>query len=799
MAAPAIRLASVAWDVEIEAADIDCPDGSERVEVAPSCDGEPLGPLLLPSADGVLAADVLSDAVAARHAWELLRHFLERHVYPALTIEREPLGAAVVARDGVVLGRVPPGSEDTLAERLHDAVGWTVFLQELWGRPDLAAADFYLDAEPPAHGDARRWIQVEVARELERLVPAESTWMEVAIGGAAVTAMPAPARPEAIRAAINGALGFEACRVAVREGILGVPLDDARTLRERLADRAAGRDGRAAGADPVVLGQRSAGQLDSSVSRLMRLPSGAAASLVAAARAAGEPVIERNGGHLGVVYSPGVTWARPSPAPAATNGRPPADGPLSAAHFDAVFAQRDPWSYSSPYERRKYEQTLALLPDGHIGHLLELACAEGHSTADLAHRADRVVATDISPLALERARERCSELDNVEFRLHDLFAEELPGRFDVVVCSEVLYFARSLEALHDTCRRIAEGLRHGGRLVTAHANLVADDPLSPGFDWGLPFGARVIGEALAAAGLQLEHELVTPYYRVQHLRRPRRIASHITAKRPIRQRGDAAGEIPDDVLRRFLPHGGAPVAAEPDHGRETHRLPILMYHRIAPEGEPSTRRYRTTPDEFEQQLAHLRDRGFRSATFEEWAEARTARRPLEGRAVLLTFDDGYQDFADHAAPLLERYGFEANVFLVTDRVGGINAWDEDAGERVRLMDWGPIRELEAAGVRFGAHTATHPRFTELSLTAVAEEVSQARAALFQHLRQPLCVLAYPWGLGDEGIGRLVGGCGYWAAVTSGGGTAGREDDMLWLPRVEMVGGEGLGPLRAHGL
>ena len=82
-----------------------------------------------------------------------------------------------------------------------------------------------------------------------------------------------------------------------------------------------------------------------------------------------------------------------------------------------------------------------------------------------------------------------------------------------------------------------------------------------------------------------------------------------------------------------------------------------MYHRVSNEFTSATRRWTVTPDEFEEQLAHLRDAGYSSIDIDEWADAGSENRAVAGRTVLLTFDDGYADFAEHALPLLERYGF----------------------------------------------------------------------------------------------------------------------------------------------
>jgi SAM-dependent methyltransferase len=104
------------------------------------------------------------------------------------------------------------------------------------------------------------------------------------------------------------------------------------------------------------------------------------------------------------------------------------------AYWESFFrAGEDPWQYDNPYEKIKYEQTLALLPAGAIGNALELACAEGHFTIRLASRVDRLIAADISPTAVDRARARCAGAPNVEFQVLDFLSEELPRDLSLLV------------------------------------------------------------------------------------------------------------------------------------------------------------------------------------------------------------------------------------------------------------------------------------------------------------------------------------------------------------------------------
>jgi peptidoglycan/xylan/chitin deacetylase (PgdA/CDA1 family) len=103
---------------------------------------------------------------------------------------------------------------------------------------------------------------------------------------------------------------------------------------------------------------------------------------------------------------------------------------------------------------------------------------------------------------------------------------------------------------------------------------------------------------------------------------------------------------------------------EPDR---LNRLRVLTYHRI---GDPSSQPeqypglFSATPEDFDSQLAHL-TRRYRPVSIARVLEARRGGRPLPPRAVLVTFDDGYRDFAELAWPALRRHGVPATLFVPT--------------------------------------------------------------------------------------------------------------------------------------
>lgn len=430
--------------------------------------------------------------------------------------------------------------------------------------------------------------------------------------------------------------------------------------------------------------------------------------------------------------------------------------------------------------------TLELLPQAPIAAALEVGCAEGHFTVELARRADNVVALDISAIALRRAAERCAAagLANVEFARHDIVADPLPGGFDLVVCSELLYYTRDLRTLRSVASKLEGAVRRGGALVHAHAHLVVDDPGQPGFDWELPFGARVIGETLAAArGLRLEEELRTPYYRVQRLRRAR--GGMLRRSRRALRRSAQAADPPPDVRRHFLPHGGRPAAA--GRAAAVERVPILMYHRVAPDCPEPARPWCVHPVAFAEQLDYLREVGYQPISLDDWHHHALGHRPLAGRSVVITFDDGYRDFAEHAWPALEQRRLPALVFLPTGHVGGTNAWDAGMGMDAELLGWDEIRALEGRGVRFGSHTASHSPLTGISVQEAEAELTASRARLREELRTPLDAIAYPYGDVDPAVEHLAGACGYAFGLTCRAAGATFDDHPLHLPRIEVAG------------
>ncbi|MBM7412983.1 LmbE family N-acetylglucosaminyl deacetylase/protein-L-isoaspartate O-methyltransferase [Clavibacter michiganensis] len=143
--------------------------------------------------------------------------------------------------------------------------------------------------------------------------------------------------------------------------------------------------------------------------------------------------------------------------------------PSAAERFDAAYARaEDPWRVTTRwYERRKRLATLAALPDERYGRALEIGCSIGVTTAGLAERVDELLAVDVAPTAVERARVRLADAPHVRLEVRDVGADWPAGGFDLVVMSEVGYYLDDA-AFDRVLAVLPEALGAAGTLVACH-------------------------------------------------------------------------------------------------------------------------------------------------------------------------------------------------------------------------------------------------------------------------------------------------------------------------------------------
>ncbi|WP_048861933.1 polysaccharide deacetylase family protein, partial [Acidisphaera rubrifaciens] len=185
--------------------------------------------------------------------------------------------------------------------------------------------------------------------------------------------------------------------------------------------------------------------------------------------------------------------------------------------------------------------------------------------------------------------------------------------------------------------------------------------------------------------------------------------------------------------------------------------------------------------------ALLRHRGCRPLSSAALRWHMGARTPPPDGSVLITFDDGYRDFADCAWPLLREAGFTAEVFIPTAAIGGTADWDAAYGAAAPLLDWAAVAALAQEGVVFGSHFATHLDATTLSTAALADQLAGSRAAIETRLGRVPLACAAPFGAVDERFAWLAAGAGYHIGFSCRAARAGLDDPPLLVPRITVAG------------
>jgi peptidoglycan/xylan/chitin deacetylase (PgdA/CDA1 family) len=223
------------------------------------------------------------------------------------------------------------------------------------------------------------------------------------------------------------------------------------------------------------------------------------------------------------------------------------------------------------------------------------------------------------------------------------------------------------------------------------------------------------------------------------------------------------------------------------------RVPILMYHEVTPTPIERYRKYSLTPGELAAQLAWLRARHYTAVDLGTVAAAWRGGGTLPRRPVVLTFDDGSRDCLEHAVPVLLAHGFTATFFVVAGLVGATSRWlSAERGFELPLADWPALRAAEREGMRCEAHSVTHPRLATLPDDACRGELSRGRALIEDALGHAVRHLAYPFGSNSARTRELAREAGYETACTTSEAIATSGDDLLGLPRVPVLGTEGMG-------
>jgi peptidoglycan/xylan/chitin deacetylase (PgdA/CDA1 family) len=240
---------------------------------------------------------------------------------------------------------------------------------------------------------------------------------------------------------------------------------------------------------------------------------------------------------------------------------------------------------------------------------------------------------------------------------------------------------------------------------------------------------------------------------------------------------------------RLLKHGvyrtiGEAVAGVGVLNGANDALRVLLYHKV---NDGPAAPLTVSVSLFDEQLSMLRELGYSVVDLDAVLAHYRDGRPLPRRPVLITFDDGYRDSLDNAAPMLERRGYPSVIFVPIAYLDGVLPLPHERpfalrGRHNRTLDWAALAELEAAGMRVESHGISHSPLPELANDAAARELMLSKQRLEERLGRPVCAFAYVKGAVGRHHLPLVAQAGYELGFTSTPGQNAPGADRLRLRR-----------------
>jgi len=216
----------------------------------------------------------------------------------------------------------------------------------------------------------------------------------------------------------------------------------------------------------------------------------------------------------------------------------------------------------------------------------------------------------------------------------------------------------------------------------------------------------------------------------------------------------------------------------PDQSADVH-VPILVYHRF---GATVADSMTVTTEVFLSQLKIIQESGYTVIPLGQLVDFLLGQGPPPPpRSVVITVDDGHRSVYSDLFPLIEKYRIPATLFLYPSAISNASY----------AMTWEQAKEMQQSGLcDVQSHSYWHPNFKKdrKRMTpaefekSVAVQLTKSKARLEEKLGGKVDMLAWPFGIFDQELMEKAAAAGYRAAFSIERHLAGREDNIMAVPR-----------------
>lgn len=209
---------------------------------------------------------------------------------------------------------------------------------------------------------------------------------------------------------------------------------------------------------------------------------------------------------------------------------------------------------------------------------------------------------------------------------------------------------------------------------------------------------------------------------------------------------------------------------------------VLQYHHVSDDTPNSTS---ISVEQFALHMKHLKQNNFNVLPLPSILQQLKARKTLPEKTVAITFDDGYTNILENAAPILTQYNFPYTVFIAPKEIS--------MGYK-NLLSWAQIKQMSEDGVTIANHSLEHLHLNRALAqetpaqwqARIEQDITSAQQQIVEHTGQDHKLLAYPYGEYNTALKQLVEKMGF-IGIGQHSGALSTDSDFSALPRFPASG------------
>jgi len=228
------------------------------------------------------------------------------------------------------------------------------------------------------------------------------------------------------------------------------------------------------------------------------------------------------------------------------------------------------------------------------------------------------------------------------------------------------------------------------------------------------------------------------------------------------------------------------------------KVVVLMYHSVR---EDYKYEHCINKEVFYNHIKMLENSGFNVITLDTFIDFMEGKCQVPDNAVLITFDDGYEDFYKLAYPVLKAKGLSATIFMITSAIGDKTGWNPK-------IDQAQMEEMVLHNIYFQSHSHDahkyiqgsngkedaflvtralnkddEPETFEEYYDRVYQDLAKSKEVLDEILHQDTKALAVPFGRFTPTVKEIAASVGFDYNFTINPGVVTRNTDKMSLPRI----------------